>query len=488
MNAHTTASPIFNKTGSAVQDSGSPDLFSQLAQWCGDRGRVYPPAALQRAQAAICDTIACMLAGAGDPAVTAAAGMFPEVPLGSATSLRHQTGLPAPWAAMINGCAAHALDFDDNFFPAITHASAVLVPALFALAQEQHAGGADIAHAYIVGLEVQAQIGKLVNPGHYESGWHATSTIGTIGAAAACAHLLQLDADGILHAMSVGFSLAGGSKKQFGSMVKPMHAGFAAMHGIMAARLAAAGMKGDRHAMQGRWSFADLFAGSASNMDLVPRLFPAAALAIEEFGLQAKLYPACMSAHLAIDALLALRGKFDVADVECIDVRLPAFMVGNLRYTNPQNEMEARFSMNHCAAIALLYGVPRLAHFSVEAVARAEVQALRPLVRMHVREPFVKRTDLPWGGDCLVSVTLKSHRVYSECVTYPKGCQQNPLTASEQREKFIDCARLALGLDGAVALYDCLANFSRLERITPITERLRPHAAGSGLPSDHSST
>ncbi len=111
MNTHTTALPISIKTVPEIKGSATPDLVGLLAQWCSDRDRVYPQAAMHRAQDAICDTIACMLAGASDPAVTAAAGMFPEVPLGRATSLRHQTGLPAPWAAMINGCAAHALDF-----------------------------------------------------------------------------------------------------------------------------------------------------------------------------------------------------------------------------------------------------------------------------------------------------------------------------------------------------------------------------------------
>lgn len=453
-------------------DTITSDLTSHLAHWCGDRSRIYPESAVRRAEAAIRDTVACMIAGVADPAVIAAAGMFPEVPIGRATSLHHRSGLPAPWAAMINGCAAHALDFDDNFFPAITHASAVLVPALFALAEERDASAADITHSYIVGLEVEAQIGKLVNPTHYESGWHATSTIGTIGTAAACAHLLKLDEDGILHAMSIGFSLAGGSKKQFGSMVKPMHAGFAAMHGVMAARLAAANMKGEKNVLQGRWSFEELFANNANGAVFETEFFPDSPLAIDEYGLQSKLYPSCMSSHLAIDALLALRDRFEIADIERVDAFLPTFMVGNLRYVEPTNEMEARFSMNYCAAVTLLDGVPRLAHFTNAVLARNEVKALSQLVRMHVREPSGSNLHLPWGGDCLVRVTLKSKRIFEERVIYPKGCRQNPLTESEWREKFIDCTAETLGSDGAAELYGCLSNFSRLKRITDITGRM----------------
>jgi 2-methylcitrate dehydratase PrpD len=447
-----------------------------LAEWCAADRLVFGDTARARALVAVLDTVGCMLAGARDPAVVAASTLVPEMPSGTASSVAHAHGVSAAWAALVNGCAAHALDFDDNFFPAITHASAVLVPALFALAEECSAAPTVILDAYIVGLEVQAHIGKLVNPSHYESGWHATSTIGTIGAAAACARLLGLNADAVQNAISMGFSFAGGSKRQFGTMVKPLHAGMAAMHGVMAARLAAAGMSAYGDVLQGRWSFEELFNGYGDYGMSVPELFPDAPLAIDEYGLVAKLYPSCMSTHLAIDGLLALhkRTSINPAAIKAIDIYMPPFMIENLRYVEPRNEMEARFSMNYCAALAIAEGLPRLSHFTHDAIFAAGPRQLLPLVRMHIREPSLEAAKLPWGGDALVKVTLRSGVVLESVSAYPKGCSQNPLSTIEQRMKFLDCTSSALDEGKAETLYRLLRDFSKLKDIRQITCYLRP--------------
>ncbi|PVZ20563.1 MULTISPECIES: MmgE/PrpD family protein [unclassified Pseudomonas] len=449
-------------------------LNLQLAQWCADRTLTFPDSAVRAAQTAITDVVGCLLGGRRDAAVVNASQAFPFEG-GSASAVTHAAPIGATWAALINGCAAHALDFDDNFFPAVTHASASLVPALLALGEEIEATPADVVRAYIVGLEVEAQIGKQVNPSHYAAGWHATSTIGTIGVAAACAVLMQLDTDGIGQALSVATSLAGGSKCQFGSMVKPLHAGFAAMHGIMAARLAAAGITGAQDTLLGTWSFAELFAGQGQAGSPLPQLFPEVPLAIETYGLVAKLYPSCMSSHLGIDALLELRrrGGFEVARIERVDVHLPAFMVANLRYPCPQTPSEARFSMNYCAAVTLLEGAPQMAHFSAQALARQDIQHLMPRVHRHVRATTPEVAALPWGGDCMARITLDDERVLDTCWTYPKGCSRNPLTAEEQWRKFNDCATGNLDDQAIRPLFEALSGFSGLPTLSPITTRLR---------------
>lgn len=449
-------------------------LNRQLAAWCANRALAFPEPAVRAAEAAITDVVGCLLGGRRDPAVLNAGRAFPSTG-GRSSVVTDANPVGATWAALVNGCAAHALDFDDNFFPPVTHASAALVPALLALGEELDATPAAIVHAYIVGLEVQAHIGKRVNPSHYAAGWHATSTIGTLGVAAACATLMQLDAHGVLHALSVATSLAGGSKRQFGSMVKPLHAGFAALHGIMAARLAAAGITGVEDTLLGRWSFAELYNGPASTDDTAPALFPDAPLAIEEYGLVAKLYPSCMSSHLGIDALLALRRRddFDAAQVARVDVHLPAFMVANLRYEHPLTPTEARFSMNYCAAVALFDGAPRMGHFTEAALARPEIQWLMPRVQRHVRQMAPEAAALPWGGDCQVHVTLQGGRTLDMQWAYPKGCALNPLTLEEQWRKFSDCAAGNLDTPRVRPLFDALRGFSRLPHLAPITTLLR---------------
>lgn len=458
--------------------SGTSGLSRQLAVWCADGNMRFPASSIERANAAIADVVGCLLGGRDDEAVVGAGRFLRGTESqGRAGAITQQASVGAPWAALVNGCAAHALDFDDNFFPPVTHASASLVPALFALGEETGAGADAIVHAYIAGLEVEAQIGKLMNPSHYASGWHATSTIGAIGVAAACAVLLQLHADGVLHAISIASSLAGGSKRQFGSMVKPMHAGFAAMHGVLAARLAASGVTGVEEMLQGKWSLPELYAGSTHDGDIKPRLFPDAPLAIDEYGLVAKLYPSCMSSHLGIDALLAISGEHavDVAGIAAIDLHMPAFMIANLRYRQPETGAQARFSMNYCAALALVEGVPRLEHFDEEFVADmpASMKQLLPLVQMHERQAGTQAAALPWGGDCLVRITFADGGTLEHLAMYPKGCQQNPLSEREQREKFLDCARGKLMGIGAEALFDMLKNFSRVEAPMDVFQALR---------------
>lgn len=456
------------------------ELTRQLANWCANQDLRFTESAIARAREAIMDTVACMFAGASDPAVAATGRIVPNVPSGRSSSVRHASPVSARDAAMINGCAAHALDFDDIFPPAITHGSAVLVPALFALGEEIGSSGKDVANAFIVGLEIQAQIGGMVNPEHYASGWHATSTIGTIGAAAACAALMKLDSDKIAHAMSIASSLAGGSKKQFGSMVKPAHAGFAAEHAVRAAQLAQAGMEGDPETLQGKWSFAELHAGNSESATFTPTLFPDAPLAIDDNGPSAKLYPSCAATHLGIDGVLALRGRHDLKpkDIEAVEVHMPKFMIENLRYANPESEMQARFSMNYCAAVALVDGVPCMSHFSPaafqnNAAANPEVERLLKHVSMYEREAPPDTTALPFGTDCIVRISTKRGEVLEHIAKYPKGSRENPLTPEEQRTKFSDCAAAHLDKEKAPHVYSRLLDFTNLEAIDSVTQTFR---------------
>ena len=149
-------------------------ITAALAAWVAGTSRIRRKAALALAKDAMKDIVACMVGGAGDPAVKAAA-------------LAARGWGAVPSSALVRGVAAHALDYDDNFHPQAGHATAVLAPALFAVAETRGASGHEVLDAYIVGLEAIACIGRGVNLAHYERGWHSTSTIGAMGAAAACA-------------------------------------------------------------------------------------------------------------------------------------------------------------------------------------------------------------------------------------------------------------------------------------------------------------
>jgi 2-methylcitrate dehydratase PrpD len=208
---------------------------------------------------------------------------------------------------MANGTAAHALDFDDYEDPGATHPSAVLVPALLALGEERQAPGGDLLDAYIAGLEIIVRLGAAVNLSHYHRGWHATGTLGAVGAAAAGARLLKLNVRDVGYAFGIAASMASGFKSQFGTMAKPLHAGLAAKAGVLAASLAAEGMTASAEVFDGEWSILRLMAGSEAEGFAGALRDLGDPLAIESYGLVIKPYPCCGYIHGTLDGILDLR-------------------------------------------------------------------------------------------------------------------------------------------------------------------------------------
>lgn len=422
------------------------------------------------AKGALKDIVACMIAGASDEATLRVS--------------RAASAWGPPSAALVYGTAAHALDYDDNYHPMAGHATAVLAPAIFALAETRGASGSEVLDAYIVGLEALALVGNGVNLVHYERGWHSTSTLGPFGAAAACARLLGLDHDGVTAALSLAFSMASGSKLQFGTMAKPMHAGLAAQHGVMAAMLAANGVAGVAEPLEGAWGFRDLFAGAGS-----PGFRPrdiGRPLAIERYGLKAKVHPCCASVHTAVDALLFLKEKyrFDAGDVESIDVLVNRVSYDNLRYSDPQTDTEARFSMQWAMALALLQERLHLADFTPAALKRRELRAWLPRIRMRHTHPGSEHPSKENGREpALTTVLLKNGKKLSRYAQRPKGTLQIPLTRAELDAKFEDCAP---GRDNLRRLLDRLESVrdvrTLIALIRPSPPRRRSPSASRAAP------
>jgi 2-methylcitrate dehydratase PrpD len=427
-----------------------------LAQWVSRTPRIRSKRALALAKNAFKDIVACMIAGAKD----------------EATLRVTNSGIPS--RALIYGTAAHALDYDDNYHPMAGHATAVLAPAIFALAESRRVSGEATLDAYTVGLEALALVGNGVNLVHYEKGWHSTSTLGPFGAAAACARLLKLDASGVTAALSLACSMASGSKLQFGTMAKPVHAGLAAHHGVMAALLAASGVRGHPEPLEGHWAFRELFAGTGSPGYRAAKI--GKPLAIERYGLKAKIHPCCASVHTAVDVLLSLEVKAE--EVERIDVLVNRVSYDNLPYANPRTEMEARFSMQWAMALALLQGRLHLADFTPEALKRRDVRALLPRIRMRHTKPGNEHPSLENGREpALTTVHLKNGKKLSRYAQRPKGTLQIPLTAAELDAKFEDCA------PGRAALARMLDRLESVRDIRTLLKLIRPSLPRRRSPS-----
>ena len=459
----------------AAQADAATGATRRLGRWVAEAPRAWSGEAERRAAGAFVDTAACMLAGADDAAPRAAHAGVARWGAGDATVAGSPHRLAAPWAALVNGTAAHALDYDDILEISNAHVSAALVPALLALGQERGAGGKSCVDAFIVGVEVMARLGEAVNMTHYFKGWHTTSTLGAPAAAAACARLLGLDATRTTAALSLATSLASGAKRQFGTMAKPLHAGLAAKNGIVAAALAESGVTAAEDAYEGERGFVDLLAG-------VPRERLEAAIAdfdappaIERYGLWQKVYPCCGSVHRPLDALLDMRGEGGLGPraVAEIDALLPEIAVQNLPYAAPADAMQARFSLPYLLASALVDGRLALDAFTGEALARGDVRALLRKVRMRpdpAQPGDVNVDEVPLSAT--VTVRLAGGAERSRTVRDPRGHPARPLGLTELHAKFVDCASRALPLTEHDAAFEALAGLARAPDLNAIASHL----------------
>jgi 2-methylcitrate dehydratase PrpD len=321
-----------------------------------------------------------------------------------------------------------------------------------------------------------ACIGRGANPCHYALGWHATSTIGAIGAAGACARLLRLDAARACHALSLSVSMAAGTKMQFGAMAKSIHAGLAAKAGIVAASMAEAGAGGAAEALEGPWRFIEMYAGRPAPEAAMLPPGENESLAIESIGISYKAYPTCAATHLSLDALLAMREREALTPdrIARIDTELPLVLSRNLMHPRPRTGMEARFSMEYCLATAATQGSVALADFEGEAIHRAAIRDLMPRIAMHP----VPETDGEAAPPTSVTLHLTDGRTLRETRTERRGSRGNPMSTADHDAKFRDCAAHVLDRDGTDAALQAIAALADGGDAVALVDTLMPRTVG----------
>jgi 2-methylcitrate dehydratase PrpD len=347
------------------------------------------------------------------------------------------------------GTAAHALDYDDLSWGMDGHPSVTLVPPLLALLEETEPTGAEFVTAYAAGFEAECALAAPVSPEHYEAGWHATATFGAMGAAAAAASLLGLDADGVRRALTVAASTPAGLKRNFGSMTKPLHAGLCARSGVTAARLAAEGFTADATAVSGDRGFWDLY-GPADREGFA---FDPEDWALDAEGIHVKRYPCCYFTHTPIAATRGLVADHDVApaDVERIEVSASQGAADALDHANPETGLQAKFSMEYAVASAVVRDSVGLAAFEDDAVGDDAVRSVRE------RVSFAVDGDLAYDDHAATVRVVTRTGSHERHRANPPWTHDAPPTAAALREKFTACARRAVPADEASRLADVLA-------------------------------
>lgn len=418
----------------------------------GMQGEALEPLARQRAVDAITDCVGCMLAGADEPlaeslrrALRAAGGTGPAVRAGEAVG-----GAPLD-AALFNGALAHALDYDDTNHPAYAHPSAVLVPALLAAAALEDCSGSEFVTAYVIGFEVFGKLGRAMNTAHYRRGWHATATFGTLAATAAVARVLRLTRDQTVMALGIAASSAGGLRANFGSMVKPLHAGYAARNGVLAAVLARAGHDASEQAFEHPYGYLELFSGEGGYDPEPLRSWGRPLEILTPYGLALKPFPSCGATHTGIEAALTLRAQMGERKPIRIEAGVSELAFAPLIHVQPHRPLEGKFSLHYCIAAALIEGEVNLGSFRQALIEDPRVAALIEMTQMQVDPSVGDGAEFPTR----LTIHTEEGGRFSCFVPLAQGKPDRWFSEDRMRSKFLDCLRAYDSAD-AIALFDSL--------------------------------
>jgi len=405
-----------------------------------------PETVTTHAKRMVLDTTGVTLRGADAEAARIARDATPGVTADATTGGPGLTGTDrrgdAAEVAFPMGVQAHVHDYDDVHQRMGGHPSAPVLSALLPLAEARDASGRDLLRAFVLGTEVTVALGAILNPGHYERGWHPTAVFGAIGATVGSGGLLDLDGPELRRAIGIAVSRAGGSKVNFGTMTKSAHVGDAARTGVRSARLAAAGFTASEASLEADFGgFFNLFEGEPPHDvgDTIETLGTDWHLLEPAVGF--KPYPCCGSTHAAVDAVLALReAGVDPEEVRRVTVTEHPRRLDHTDRLAPDTILDAKFSVQYCVAVALATGSVRLEDFTPEAIGR---QRIRNLADRVVTDPDPDAVPHEWGA--VVVGETEDGREETATVTHPRGSAENSLSDEELDEKYRRCAGHVLG-------------------------------------------
>ncbi|MEC1646026.1 MmgE/PrpD family protein [Bacillus halotolerans] len=338
-------------------------------------------------------------------------------------------------SALLNGFIAHALDFDDVHSDVRGHPSAVILPALIASAAARESDER-LLGAYIVGVEVMARLGESIGSPHYEKGWHNTGTLGAIAAACAVGFAEELTQEEMEKAIGFAATQSAGMRVQFGTEMKPLHAGLAAQSGLLAVKLAQSDVGGSRTALDGEKGFFSLY-GDLDKAQTTLLSHWGKPWRIVKPGLWFKIYPFCSAAHHAADAIRELISQEAISadNTERIEVVFPPGGDAALTARSPKTGEEGRFSVEYVIALAL-HGQKLIAeHFNSEPIPNHMQAAMHHIKRVYDNRIQPASQAVPKGRFTIVRAFLSDGCICEARVDCPKGAPGNGLSEEDVKEK-----------------------------------------------------
>lgn len=442
----------------------------------------FPAEAVRIARRCILDGLGVMLAGS-DQECTRIVREFglQQGSASAATALgKDPVKFPAPLAALVNGTAGHAMDWDDTqlsttpdrIFGLLTHPTIPPLAASLAVAEMQgKVTGKDFITAFITGFEVECKIAEAIRPEHYEKGFHSSGTIGTFGAAAAAAKLLKLKHSQLCYLLGMTASMASGIRVNFGTMSKPLHVGRAAQNGVSAALLAQSGYEADPNGMDGPWGFFQVFGRGVDAERIINKL--GKPYSIVDPGVSVKPYPCGSLTHPSMDAMRAIVTENDLKpeDIEAVVLYAGKNILNPIRYITAENELQAKFCMPFLLAAITISRKAGVQEFTTDFVHSQDVRSLMPRIRTEF-DPEIEAK----GYDQMrsrIEVELKDGNTIVRDADYRyRGGPENPLSDDELKEKFTDCSRNILSDETRKEVFDIVFNLENLAGINDLIKRL----------------
>jgi 2-methylcitrate dehydratase PrpD len=367
----------------------------------------------------------------------------------TATVIGSSLKAPARFAAFANGAGIHADDYDDTqlavsedrVYGLLTHPTAPTLPPALALAEIHNLTGKEMLLAYNIGVEVECKIAEAIAPRHYEEGFHSTGTMGALGSASAAAKLLRMDRDHVLTTLGIAASEAAGLRENFGTMTKPFHAGRAAESGIVAAEFAGLGWTAASTVLEAPRGFFQAAGGGYDPSAIMGKL--GKPWTFVSPGVSIKPFPSGSLSHPGMTAMLALIKEHGIKaeQVEMVEVGTNKNNLNALIHHQPKDNLQAKFSMEFCMAVLLLYGKAGLMEFTDEVVNRPVVQQMIARVKFGV-DPVAEAAGYN-KMTTILHVHLKDGRVLSGSADFAKGSPLIPMSYDEVAAKFLDCAAFA---------------------------------------------
>ncbi len=403
--------------------------------------------------------------GTIQPATILADALEDETAIGGARLIPGGRKVGMRAAALINGSAAHVLEFDDIFRDAIYHPGAPVIAAALAVSQSRHIAGEKFMRAVITGYEVSGRIGTQMLPAHYQY-WHPTGTVGSLGAAAACSVLLELDTAATGHAIANAATMAAGLQQAFRSdaMSKPLHAGRAAETGVLTALAASRGVTGAHDVLEGASGF-----GAAMSRDVD---WDAVISGLGESwavnDMTQKNHACCGHTFAAVDSVLALHEEHGLSAANIARIHVATYstaleVAGN---PDPKTEFEAKFSLPYCVAVALVTGKARRAAFTEPWLFDKGLRELMTRVALSVDSEADK--NAPAARAATVEIETTDGRRLSHYSPTRKGDPDNPLSDDELIEKFDELVIPVIGEAAAASLCDVLWRVDALDNMVDL--------------------